>query len=340
MVTDLSAVGELMLSVMNCERLIGLRYPFWHRVHVTKSRLIKTAFACFVIGITSSQIRNFTEAGRVSNFLVFSCSWLCTLIFAVLIWWTIKQRNQKAYLESGDAQNSGADQQPQGNVQNHRNSVSWKDDAQASDPHLNVEVSGVSKSDTGHEQANSTNIPLEHDLSSFEDVSKVITPVSTALKAGHKTSLRKSVPQKQNDSTSRVQCDAVNNKQEKQAELQTFNVKIDQKHSEEITGGCHKIESQLTLQAKSNANVKVSKSERKAAKLATYLAISLVPTRLIPIFIFYSLYTKFNMIYVFEPWLPTLTLLISLINPVIYIGANQDIRKTCLRFINCQSENL
>ena len=71
--------GEMILSAMNCERFIGIKFPIWHRVHITQSRLIKVGVASYVVGCTVTVARSITGKGTNSHvFVLYLCS--CVLV--------------------------------------------------------------------------------------------------------------------------------------------------------------------------------------------------------------------------------------------------------------------
>lgn len=90
-----SPVSFILLTAVNCERFLGLKFPIWHRVHITKRRLVFVAVVSFLVGQSMSILRIFVEEIRVLMlFLVVACT-AATFIFAALIWQVILQRNQE-----------------------------------------------------------------------------------------------------------------------------------------------------------------------------------------------------------------------------------------------------
>ena len=182
-----SPVSDLLLTALNCERFIGLRFPMWHRVHVTKPRLLIIAIASFLTAFIGAAVRVFKEEGRFLLVPMFVISTAATFVFAILIWRVIIKRNQEVQ-------------------------------------------------------------PLAHP----------------------------------------------------------------------------------------NQNASVSSSEKKAGKIATYLAMAFFATRLIPLVLLTALVTEHNLMYEAEPVLQALSSLNSVVNPLIYGLMNDSIKKACIEIVKCK----
>ncbi|KXJ20548.1 hypothetical protein AC249_AIPGENE7344 [Exaiptasia diaphana] len=79
----------------------------------------------------------------------------------------------------------------------------------------------------------------------------------------------------------------------------------------------------------------LTKSERKAAQVVTYLAMGLLFTRL-PQLIFPVLVSgNMELMSVLAPLMQSLRLMASLADPLIVIAANNDIREACLKLVKC-----
>lgn len=79
------------------------------------------------------------------------------------------------------------------------------------------------------------------------------------------------------------------------------------------------------------SNKTLTKLESKAKKLAIYLTIGHFFTRILPVFLLFHLTSAS------EPLMQTFALSSSLVNPLIYIVVNQNIKKACLRLLKCET---
>jgi len=178
---------DILLTIINCERYLGIKYPMWHRIHVTKSRLLVAAVVSSLVVLISMIVRTFTDEGRfLMTFILVLCT-IGTLSFAVLIWRVIVKRNQTFHVDSGQNQPSSS----------------------------------------------------------------------------------------------------------------------------------------------------MTRSERKAAKMATYLALGFLFTRIIRLVLLTFIFTRQYWMNIAQPLVHSLSLMTSLVNPLIYSVMNQDIRKACMELIKC-----
>ena len=76
-------------------------------------------------------------------------------------------------------------------------------------------------------------------------------------------------------------------------------------------------------------------AEKKAAKLATYLAVGYLFTRVAPFIASIWINAKPELRNVVAPILYSLRFLNALLNPIIYGVLNTDIRQACLELIKC-----
>ena len=77
-------------------------------------------------------------------------------------------------------------------------------------------------------------------------------------------------------------------------------------------------------------------AEKKAAKLATYLAVGYLFTRVVPFVALILINAKPELRNVVAPILYSLRLLNALLNPIIYGVLNTDIRQACLDLMKCR----
>lgn len=287
------APSDMLLAAMNCERFIGLKYPIWHRVNVTKSGLAKVSFACCILGASVSLIRTFaTTATQVLTLLVFGASSLTTLMFAVLIWWVIKKRNQPTRDQSGS-----------------RHCLSY----QPSRP----DMQGQSQTTQEGELPPSN---VFQNIQQQEENPKQMFEMPQA--------------NVNNDNNSHINCtlnvsedNPVKNPLE-ELDVHTDKPKDDHQTAKQQTN--HPVDIHPARFSARNTNF--LKSERKAAKIAIYLTIVILFSRIIPILLLFYTFDKSNLVIVAEPVVQYLSLSSALLNPLIYIGTNQHIRKSCLKF--------
>ncbi|XP_028515984.1 sphingosine 1-phosphate receptor 5-like [Exaiptasia diaphana] len=100
-----------------------------------------------------------------------------------------------------------------------------------------------------------------------------------------------------------------------------------------------KLNRQIQAQSEQANVTTLTSSERKAAKMATYIAVGLLFTSIIPLLLLTMVIQNSDSKITAEPLLQSLPLLGCLINPIIYGFMNRDIRKACKEMINCKFSN-
>ena len=96
--------------------------------------------------------------------------------------------------------------------------------------------------------------------------------------------------------------------------------------SRQVQPGSHQNQPSATL----------TNSEKKAAKLATYLAVGFLFTRVVPLIVVSGMLAKQELRNVVAPFLYSLRFLNALLNPIIYGVLNTGIRQACLDLMKCE----
>lgn len=299
--TDVSAFGELLLCSMSCERFIALRYPLRHWSNVKKAHLHKVIFACFVISVCASQFRIYTNHGQLSNIVVFSCSWISTMVFSVLIWRTIKQRNQNI--------------STQVNITPSNRNIT----------RIGATIKPNEEAQTGHHLNNNFEIrSFSHEREEDEIMSNEINQPGM-LQRNKRFIIFSALGATLNNSMLNLA-----------ARNESTDITVD--HPTQIeTTSTETAPNSLSQKPNALPMQGIIKSQRKTAKIATFLALSALPTRIIPLLVFVIFSRKaYSLLQVAEPWIQTLTLSIALINPLIYINANEDIKRRCIKLLKCK----
>ena len=84
----------LQVNLLNCERFVGLKFPIWHRVHVTKTRLFKATVFPWFISVIVNMPKLFRDEGETVVDGIAIATTISTMVFAVMIWRVIAERNQ------------------------------------------------------------------------------------------------------------------------------------------------------------------------------------------------------------------------------------------------------
>lgn len=399
----LHVVTELILCALNCERFIGVRFPVWHRVHVTKARLVKIVAVCYITGITIVLWRTLSSTGRFPMMLSAIVATLATIIFVVLIWRTILKRNRRFMkkrveenaalqknrpktqgkeerkIETDDSKaklknQSGSDDSAQGSssrskevqakgenicqqkgdkieiltdleIKTRNQNEINPDSAEISQQVIDITVKrldeyscpqvisqkkakkgdkeekrdvlrDLEKGDVVRDElAESENISqqiIHKNAKRQEDSSQAIEFTIQVQEVSHEDGITKSVKDLKKQSCSIVEHLDVQQRQEKQPQ---------------------RIQIQAETARKDTKRSLVSNAEKKAAKIATYLAFCLFLTRIMPMAIFtFTLISTSNA----APLIDCLAYLTPVINPLIYGGMNENIRKASMSLINRQ----
>jgi len=94
-VSKLAIASAIIMTAINVERYLGLKYPLWHHIHVTKSRLAVVAVISWILACSLTTLQIFM--GKGFAFAVFVLLVVCTiaaLVFAMMISRVISKRNQ------------------------------------------------------------------------------------------------------------------------------------------------------------------------------------------------------------------------------------------------------